>query len=367
MACDELESFEEWYLKMLDEAEELYLRLFNLPRKYPERRAVIQKMGLLRKILKKKGLIIVREETFNNLVKLARERKPYAPHMLYTSLSTTTISSKLLYHLLKDPKPFVETCKLFEKESQDTYVKLVKLLASVSSLLWLALSAFPNYCNIPSISLKKHGIEDLGYGKYLKLFNVKNKFNIENVENLMKEIFVCEAYMFKEKGFVPKDGSVFIDLGAALGETSLWYSLYAQNFTSLAIEASEEALKVLKWNLNLASDYLKSKNAEVIPIKKLVKGGKDLKEVLARAPREHSEVFLKMDIEGHEREVLKGISDFLREDKPTLGIASYHRWDDLIEIPRLIVSSNDAYKLHLKPKVVLLSPPYGFTFNVFAR
>ena len=53
MACDELESFEEWYLKMLDEAEELYLRLFNLPRKYPERRAVIQKMGLLRKILKK--------------------------------------------------------------------------------------------------------------------------------------------------------------------------------------------------------------------------------------------------------------------------------------------------------------------------
>ena len=92
-----------------------------------------------------------------------------------------------------------------------------------------------------------------------------------------------------------------------------------------------------------------------------------MKEVLARAPREHSEVFLKMDIEGHEREVLKGISDFLREDKPTLGIASYHRWDDLIEIPRLIVSSNDAYKLHLKPKVVLLSPPYGFTFNVFAR
>ncbi len=367
MPCNELEGFEDWYLEMLDEAEELYLKLLNLPKKYPERKAVAPKTGLLKKMLKKKGLTIVREETFNKLAKLVTERKPYAPHVLYTSLGTTTISSKILYHLLKDPKPFVETCLLFEEESQDTYVKLVKLLASASSLLWLALSAFPGYCNIPSISLKKYGIEELGYGKYLKLFNVKNKFNIENVENLMKEIFVCEVYKFEERGFVPRDGSVFIDLGAALGETSLWYSLYAQNFTSLAIEASEEALKVLRWNLELASEHLKNANARVIPIKKFVKEGKDLKELLAKAPQDYSEAFLKMDIEGYEREVLRGISDFLKENKPTLGIASYHKWDDLIEIPRLIVESNDSYKLYLKPKVVLLSPPYGFTFNVFAK
>jgi hypothetical protein len=50
-----------------------------------------------------------------------------------------------------------------------------------------------------------------------------------------------------------------------------------------------------------------------------------------------------MDIEGAEREALKGAADVLRKNRPRLMIAMYHRRDDMDVIPRVIAEANPAY------------------------
>jgi methyltransferase, FkbM family len=53
--------------------------------------------------------------------------------------------------------------------------------------------------------------------------------------------------------------------------------------------------------------------------------------------------YIKMDIEGAEREALKGASRVLRENKPRLMIEMYHRPDDMEVIPRVISEANPGY------------------------
>ena len=55
---------------------------------------------------------------------------------------------------------------------------------------------------------------------------------------------------------------------------------------------------------------------------------------------------IKMDIEGAEREALRGCSATIQQWSPVLMICLYHRWDDLWEIPRLIRSLGN-YEFYL--------------------
>ncbi len=53
--------------------------------------------------------------------------------------------------------------------------------------------------------------------------------------------------------------------------------------------------------------------------------------------------FIKMDIEGAEREALKGAAHTLAQFKPRLMLDAYHLRDDSVVLPRLITSLNGGY------------------------
>lgn len=57
--------------------------------------------------------------------------------------------------------------------------------------------------------------------------------------------------------------------------------------------------------------------------------------------------FIKMDIEGAEIPALKGAQDTIKTHKPKLAISVYHKWDDLLTIPKLIHSIRDDYEYYL--------------------
>lgn len=57
--------------------------------------------------------------------------------------------------------------------------------------------------------------------------------------------------------------------------------------------------------------------------------------------------FIKMDIEGAEKEALKGASKHLQKGAK-LAISVYHKIEDLYEIPRIIKEINPDYKLYLR-------------------
>lgn len=59
-------------------------------------------------------------------------------------------------------------------------------------------------------------------------------------------------------------------------------------------------------------------------------------------------VHIKMDIEGAEKQALKGAEKIIKRDKPMLAICAYHLNDDFLEIPRLIREMVPEYKFYLR-------------------
>jgi FkbM family methyltransferase len=55
--------------------------------------------------------------------------------------------------------------------------------------------------------------------------------------------------------------------------------------------------------------------------------------------------FIKMDIEGSEREALRGAAQTIHRFKPKLAISAYHRPDDLLVLPALIKEIDPSYAL----------------------
>lgn len=58
--------------------------------------------------------------------------------------------------------------------------------------------------------------------------------------------------------------------------------------------------------------------------------------------------FIKMDIEGAEREALLGAKNILQSYKPALAISAYHKPQDIYELPLLIRKINPSYKMHYR-------------------
>ena len=58
--------------------------------------------------------------------------------------------------------------------------------------------------------------------------------------------------------------------------------------------------------------------------------------------------FIKMDIEGAEKQALLGAETIIRKAKPKLAICVYHKKEDIYELPKLIYNINPEYRFCLK-------------------
>jgi FkbM family methyltransferase len=63
--------------------------------------------------------------------------------------------------------------------------------------------------------------------------------------------------------------------------------------------------------------------------------------------------FVKMDIEGAEREALKGAADTLRKFRPRMMLDAYHLPDDPVVLPQVIRTANPAYSEKCGPCEIL--------------
>ncbi len=83
----------------------------------------------------------------------------------------------------------------------------------------------------------------------------------------------------------------------------------------------------------------------------IYENGKQLVKAVAvdRILKETQRVtYVKMDVEGAEKEALMGMKRLLKSQKPKLSIAAYHRTEDLCTLIPLIKSLNPEYKIHLR-------------------
>jgi FkbM family methyltransferase len=64
--------------------------------------------------------------------------------------------------------------------------------------------------------------------------------------------------------------------------------------------------------------------------------------------RDELPTFIKMDIEGSEKEALKGAADIIRRAKPKLAVCAYHKIEDIYELPQTILGIRDDYSFALR-------------------
>lgn len=184
--------------------------------------------------------------------------------------------------------------------------------------------------------------------------------NIHLVKSIFKDYY--EPDIFPDN----KD-DVFVDCGAYIGDSIFNYlNSYGVHYKKIyAYEVSKDTIEVLNKNIeaaNVPNVIVKNKgvgcengfmyiesNIES-SANKLTDNPLSEKVEIVKLDDDIDDkiTFIKMDIEGAEKDALKGAARTIKENMPKLAICVYHGYDDLLDIPELIDSINPNYKFYLR-------------------
>jgi FkbM family methyltransferase len=184
--------------------------------------------------------------------------------------------------------------------------------------------------------------------KFRETFNMK--FYPYPTNSLSEQYFI--------NGF--KHSNRFVDCGAFDGETIVEYFKHNSGGMSISFEPDPK-------NLEKLNKIIKHKNALIYPLgvynkttilrfNPLGSGGsieEDGKLEIAVTSLDKTIYnfkpdYIKMDIEGAEKDALIGAKNIIKDFSPNLAISIYHKAEDLWEIPLLIKSINSNYKFQIR-------------------
>ena len=63
---------------------------------------------------------------------------------------------------------------------------------------------------------------------------------------------------------------------------------------------------------------------------------------------EEKVTFIKLDVEGAELKALQGAEQTIRRYRPRLAVSIYHKPEDVIEIPKYILSLHEDYRMYIR-------------------
>jgi FkbM family methyltransferase len=167
-------------------------------------------------------------------------------------------------------------------------------------------------------------------------------------------------------------GDTVIDAGVGWGDTTVYLGARSHGHTSgtyHAFDILEEGIRLLECQLALNPRLTRiepvllalsdvsgqtvsisdapSPSASVVAAKTRTSVTTTTIDDFARSRSLSKVDFIKMDIEGAELPALKGASEVIGRYKPKLAISVYHKWDDLLEIPRLVHGLRADYQFYL--------------------
>ncbi|MBQ3930876.1 MAG: FkbM family methyltransferase, partial [Firmicutes bacterium] len=70
--------------------------------------------------------------------------------------------------------------------------------------------------------------------------------------------------------------------------------------------------------------------------------------------------FIKMDIEGAERNAVQGAAGTIKTFRPRMLVAAYHRTEDLFAVPEAVLSIRPDYELYLRKDPAV--PAWGVNY-----
>ena len=166
---------------------------------------------------------------------------------------------------------------------------------------------------------------------------------------------------------------VIVDIGAYTGDSTLDYiNTYRKYKKIYCYEITPESVAIMKKNLQ---DY---ENIEIInkglgaekgkmylqtcaqdaSTNGLDESGTGLEIEVATLDEDVAEkvTLIKMDIEGAEKDALRGCVRHIKEEKPKLLICVYHNNSDIFDIPKMIREMRDDYRFYLRSNGMQWAP-----------
>lgn len=196
--------------------------------------------------------------------------------------------------------------------------------------------------------------------------------------------FVLSQYAYRDfaVGAHPRPGDVALDVGGCWGDTALWLAHHVGPEGAVhTFEPTPKNRALLQRNLDLNpelrervtvwDDPLGPVAGETLWVRDAVSAGAQPQADAAAfdgadGPIETVELrtetidalvargavprvdFLKIDVEGADVGVLEGAAETLREHRPRLALACYHKPDDLVRFPDLVDALGLAYRWYLQ-------------------
>jgi len=180
-----------------------------------------------------------------------------------------------------------------------------------------------------------------------------------------------DSDMYYEKGFISlSENELFIDAGAFNGDTIEQFFVKSNNKgNAVAFEPNKSNCE------KIASKFAGTKNVSVVNKglwscndslvfdayehasqgASFIRGSGDivvpvttLDDYVDTSAEKLRPSFIKMDIEGAEKEALIGCENVIKNYKPKLAICAYHKPEDIYTLPRQVIQYRDDYKLVLR-------------------
>lgn len=262
-------------------------------------------------------------------------------------------------------------------------------ISSLFYMLFKALSArslselFANY----QLSLNMD--KDLEAGEFFYKYFSPECRDMEYFGWSVAECFVLEQYKYKGQNvcITVDENDVCLDVGAYIGDSSVWMALQGKARRVYAFEFSDAVYYLLRKN----SVYAPECQNRIVPVKKAVtdkdgsvpiqisqrdrlSSGNDViinkeqyfakysqnsvcyvegvnLDTFCAEPKEQPS-FIKADVEGSESRLIEGARHMLSQCKPKLAISAYHFPWDIYELLLQIHRINRDYQFYLQKKAL---------------
>ena len=182
------------------------------------------------------------------------------------------------------------------------------------------------------------------------------------------------------------DNEVFVDCGSYIGDTVLQYANTVNNKHKriYTYDISSASIREMNKNLENLSNVVirhsgtgdKNTNMDMIGLNQPHGGNRLATEEASPLAVERVKVvrldddineevtFLKIDVEGMDKETLIGAKNIVEKYHPKLNVDAYHKLEDIVDVPWLIRQIDENYVLYLRLPMLLEYQP-RFPFATF--
>ncbi|MBO4338507.1 MAG: FkbM family methyltransferase [Clostridia bacterium] len=174
-------------------------------------------------------------------------------------------------------------------------------------------------------------------------------------------LFSCQTDRKSNYELLNPENEIFVDLGAYRGDTVSELEKICRLKKVFAVEPDKRSFEKLKKNTEHINNVLyfncavgEEEKTVFVSDKKgrgtsVSQSGKEIKQKTVDEILDGERAtFLKFDVEGNEKNAILGAEKTIKQYRPKMKIAAYHRSEDIFSLPLLINEICGNYRLYLR-------------------